>query len=371
MKALLLTSTGALLVAMVSSCGSSTSGGGSGGASTSGGAQGNSGGANGNSGGAQGNSGGANGNSGGAQGNSGGASTNSGGANGGGTANSGGRGGATSSTGGAAGGAPGNTGGAAGGATAAALPSIVSTGTGIDNYGTWYSPTQTAAQNQAFMITPCTDAGTGFDCANNGPTGACPAGGYRFQEAFRVMGGDPNATYDVAVNVLGQVEPKIYQGGAAAPGFTAANPNGVNNLLYTGGMVAPVNTDYNIFSLTIAAGTGALAAGAPTFYAFNHVDAGHAGSHYNFQIMESFTFSVRSGNTLTLEGFDSNCRAIMNCGNGGPYPSQTVQQCTGAARTVAGVTLPTTFRGMNLANGGAQPFQTQFVNLKITGVTAR
>jgi hypothetical protein len=253
------------------------------------------------------------------------------------------------------------------------LPSIVSTGTGIDNYGTWYSPTAAPAANQAFMITPCSDAGTGFDCANNGPTGACPAGGYRFREPFGVMGGNPATTYAVTVNVLGQVEPKIYQNGAAAPGFTAANPNGVNNLIYTGGNVANVNTDYNIFSMTIAAGTGTLATGtgAATFYAFNHVDAGHAGAHYNFQINETFTFLIKTGNTIVLEGFDSNCRAIMNCGNGGPYGFGNAGLCTAVARTVPGVTLPATFRGQNLANGGAQPFQTQFVNLKIMNVVAQ
>jgi hypothetical protein len=185
------------------------------------------------------------------------------------------------------------------------------------------------------------------------------------------MGGDPTKIYDVSVTVLGQAEPKIYQGGSQVAGFTAANPNGVNNLLYTGGSVAANNPDYNIFDMTIAPPAGGTAiAGAATFYAFNAVDAGHAGAHYNFQVNETFTFKVKTGFTITLLSFDTNCRAIMNCGNGGPYGFTSAAACTVGARTVAGVTLPATFRGMTLPNGGAQPFQTQFLNLKITGVVA-
>lgn len=276
----------------------------------------------------------------------------------------------TTGTGGTAGG--GGTGGDTGaGGTAADLPSIVSVGTGIDNYGTWFSPTAASADNQAFLITPCSDSGTGFDCANNGPTGVCPAGGYRFTEVFEVTGGDPTKIYDVSIHVLGQVEPKIYQQGSQATGFTAANPNGVNDLLYTGGQVAPNNPDYNVFDMTIDPPTdGTAIPDAPTFYAFNAVDNAHAGAHYNFEVDETFTFKVMTGFTITLLSFDSNCRAIMNCGNGGPYGFNNAAACTAVARSVPGVTLPVNFRGVNLANGGAQPFQTQFLNLKITGVVA-
>jgi hypothetical protein len=239
--------------------------------------------------------------------------------------------------------------------------------------------------DNSFLITACSDVGTGFDCGNlNGMT-ACMGGmwnpptgqtteaiGASYSEVFTVSGGDPTKIYDVTVHVLGQVEPRVYTGGTSALGATGqANPNGVNNLLYTGGKPGTTRVDYNVFMLTIAPGAGGTAiASEPTFFAFNGVDTAHEGAHYNFQVDEMFTFKVMSGFTVMLTSHDSNCRAIMNCGNGGPYGFSSAAMCTAVARTVDGVTLPATFRGAALMNQGKQPFQTQFLNFKVMSIVA-
>jgi hypothetical protein len=276
-------------------------------------------------------------------------------------------------TGGSGGGAAGATGsgGAAGGTTGTIM--IQSTDFG--------------AFDNAFMLTPCATPGTGFDCPNpaagaaNCPTtpwqaappiGATTEGtGSTYTEVFNVSGGDPTKIYDVTVHVVGQAEGRTYTGGTSALGTAAANPNGVNNLLYTGGRPGTARVDYNVFMLTVAPPAGGQAvAGAPTFFAFNGVDTGHEGQHFNYQLDETFMFKVKSGFTVTLTSHDSNCIAIKNCGNGGPYGFSSATQCEAQARTVPGVTLPTTFRGTTLANQARQPFQTQFVNFKVTGIVA-
>jgi len=249
--------------------------------------------------------------------------------------------------------------------------------------------------NGAFLITSCTSAGTGFDCPNTAPAQVgCPqtawvppdgvpaseVTGTTYSEVFNVAGGDPSRIYDVTVRVRGQVEPRTYTGGQSlikgAAGTGQADPNGTNNLLQIGGQPGTTRVDYNVFMLTIAAPQGAApipgrdGGAEPTFYAFNSVDSAHEGNHFNFQVDETFTFRVRPGSKVTLTNHDSNCIAIKNCGNGGPYGFASAALCEAQARTIAGVTLPATFRGNALPNGGSQPFQTQFLNFQVTNIVA-
>jgi hypothetical protein len=277
-----------------------------------------------------------------------------------------------------AGGAGGAGAGGMAGSGAGGAPAVMITG-------------DTGSFDNSFLITSCASAGTGFDCPNPPPTATgCPTTpwmpptgattegiGSTYDETFTVTASDPNQIYDVTVHVQGQVEGRTYTGGMRDAVDGSGNPvlpdpNGVaNNLLYIGGKPGTTRVDYNVFMLTIAPPDGGQPiADAPTFYAFNSVDVTHEGQHFNYQIDETFTFKVQSGFVVTLTNHDSNCIAIKNCGVGGPYGFSSSALCEAQARTISAVTLPATFMGKALPNGGAQPFQTQFVNFQITSVVA-
>ena len=232
--------------------------------------------------------------------------------------------------------------------------------------------------DNAFMITACSDTGSGYDCPNRAGSAACSttpwtwgtttaseATGTSYTEEFTVAGGSADAIYDVTVHVLGQVEGRPYVNGMRQ--MTAnVDPNGVNDLLYVGGGPGTDHNDYNVFLLLISGGTPIN--GATTVYGFNAVDSGHAGAHYNLAVDSTFTFKVRSGMKVTLISHDSNCIAIKNCGSGGPYNFSSASQCEANARsTPASVTLPTTFRGAAITN--PTKFQTQFLNFKVVSIT--
>jgi hypothetical protein len=233
--------------------------------------------------------------------------------------------------------------------------------------------------DNAFLITACTDTGSGYDCPNRPGGGACSttpwkwgdtttseATGTSYTQVFTVSGGNPDAIYDVTVHVLGQAEGRPFVNGMRQ--MTAnVDPNGTNDLLYIGGEPGTDHNDYNVFMLTITGGTDIP--GAPRLYGFNAVDSGHAGNHYNLAVDSTFTFKVRSGMTLTLFDHDSNCIAIKNCGNGGPYNYSSASQCEANARsTPASVTLPSTFRGASISSPAK--FQTQFLNFKVMSIVA-
>lgn len=292
----------------------------------------------------------------------------------------GGNGGAVSGTGGtaaggAAGGSPGG-GGAAGG-SGGPLPTIVGTNQMFPTF------------DNAFLITPCFGSGGGFDCPSLLGGGACPtaawsytdkgamvatteATGATYSEPFVVMGGDPNAIYNVTVRVRGQAEGRIYTGGVRAPNAPAVDPTAaVNNLLWIGGRPGTTRVDYNAFQMTISPPTGgAVIPNATTFFAFNATDAAHEGNHYNYALDETFTFQVKSGFQITLTSHDSNCLAIKNCGPGGPYNFADAASCEAVARTTpVGVTLPATFRGSAITS--PTRFQTQFLNFRVMSIAAQ
>jgi hypothetical protein len=243
--------------------------------------------------------------------------------------------------------------------------------------------TQFGEFNNAFMITPCMSAGTGYDCPNL-PMGmtSCPtaawsygsvttteATGNTYAETFMVSGGDPSKIYDVTVRVLGQAEGRTYTGGTRALSGNVDPNAATNNLLYTGGQPGTARVDYNVFQMTITPGTAGAIAGAPTYYAFNAVDSSHEGAHYNYGIDEMFTFKVKSGYTVTLTSHDSNCIAIKNCGPGGPYNFSNAAACEAVARsTPSTVTLPATFRNQTISS--PMKFQTQFLNFKVMSIVA-
>jgi hypothetical protein len=283
--------------------------------------------------------------------------------------------GACSSAGGSASGVGGGAGGNTGVGGAADVPTITS-----DMFG---------AFDNAFMITPCgTPVTQGYDCPNR-PIGAvnCPttqwagnttaeATGNSYTETFTVTATDPAKIYAITVRVRGQAEGRTYVNGVRNA-TTATDPSAVvSDLLYTGGQPGSTRVDYNVFELRITPPDGTAIDGEPLYYAFNAVDAQHEGQHMNYQVDETFTMRVKSGFTLNLSSHDSNCIAIQNCGpQGTPYGYSTADQCqqhaaAGPQPTVPGVTLPTDFRGQTLANGGAQPFQTQFLNFKVMSIVA-
>lgn len=240
--------------------------------------------------------------------------------------------------------------------------------------------------DDSFMITPCEDSGTGHDCQNFPTAGSnsCPTQpwkygsvtttegtGNTYDEVFTVDGGDPNKVYDVTVHVLGQAEGRGYTGGKRSLTANVDPSAATNDLLYTGGQPGTTHVDYNVFQLVITAPAGAtpIPNSPPTYFAFNAVDSSHEGNHYNYGLDETFTMKVKSGYTITLTSHDSNCVAIMNCGPGGPYNYASGALCAANARTTpASVTLPATFRGKPISN--PTKFQTQFLNFKVTSITA-
>jgi hypothetical protein len=370
MKALHLTPIGALLVAMISGCGSNSSGGGSGGSTGSGGATG----------------------TGGSTTPAGtGGATGTGGAVG--AAGATGTGGATASGGatGAGGGSPAGTGGAT------ATPDAGSTPDAGGGPPATITSTQFGAFNNAFLVTVCGARTQGFDCPNATNGGSCnqtggqfwsyPQGngtittteaiGNTYVESFVVSGGVADGIYAVTLRVRGQTEGRIYTGGQATP--TPKTPPSVinpgaalNDMLYTGGRPGTTRVDYNSVILTISGGTAVP--NAPTFYAFNATDATHEGQHFNYAVDETVTIRVRVGQTINIINHDSNCIAIQNCGaNGGSaYNFGTPAQCDAVARPVpAGITLPATFLGQTLTNRmPGQNFQTQFLNFAVTSIVA-
>jgi hypothetical protein len=274
---------------------------------------------------------------------------------------------------GASGAPAGGSGGGAGGQSGAADVTIRST-----EFGDF---------SGAFLVTPCQGAGGGYDCPNPAAgMSSCPsaswsyvekgsnvstseATGSTYDEVFTVAGGDPQKVYNVTVHVVGQVEGRPFQGGTAPP---APDPNGsANNMLYVGGKPGTSDTTYNVYMMTISPPAGGTPIpNAPTFYGFNATSASLAGKHYNYAVDETFTFKVKPGFIVRLTDHDSNCISIKNCGPGGPYSFASASECEAKARTISGVTLPTTFRGAALANGGRQPFQTQFLSFKVSSIVA-
>ena len=296
-----------------------------------------------------------------------------------GTTGAGGRGGTT----GTGGSTAGTTGAGGRGGTTGTGGTTGGGGTGGGSAALTITSTQFGNFDNAFMITPCMSAGTGYDCPNL-PMGmtSCPtaawsygsvttteATGNTYAETFMVAGGDPSKIYDVTVRVLGQAEGRTYTGGTRALTTNVDPSAATNNLLYTGGQPGTARVDYNVFQMTITAGTAGAIAGAPTYYVFNAVDSSHEGAHYNYGIDEMFTFKVKSGYTVTLTSHDSNCIAIKNCGPGGPYNFSNAAACEAVARsTPSTVTLPTTFRSQTISS--PMKFQTQFLNFKVMSIVA-
>jgi hypothetical protein len=254
-------------------------------------------------------------------------------------------------------------------------------------------PTITSDQfgdfDNAFMITPCgTPVTQGYDCPNapqgggacpttqwSGNTAAEPTGN-SYTEQFTVTATDPTKIYDITVRVRGQAEGRTYINGVRNL-TTPVDPSAtVVDLLYTGGQPGSTRVDYNVFQLVLTPPADQAIPDAATYYAFNAVDLAVEGTHHNYQVDETFTMKVKSGFTLALTSHDSNCIAIQNCGpQGAGYGFTTpalcqAHQAAGPQPVVPGVTLPATFRGAALANGGAQPFQTQFLNFRVTSIVA-
>jgi hypothetical protein len=251
-------------------------------------------------------------------------------------------------------------GGAGGGAGGMAMPITISGSTGnFDN---------------AFMLTPCTETGSNYDCGT--ATGACNATTQAYTQTYMVMGGTPNQIYDVTLRVQGLVEPKVYSGCTRTAGSTAPTLAGTPDMFCTGGTI--VSSTYNVFELRIA-NTPAIpmnvtpmggSAVSADIVRFNSHPSGTPANV--FQVDKTFTIKVRPGTMLTLYQFDSNCRAIMNCGPQQSGYSTSNAACRAAGRTISGVTLPATYRGAThpgTSNGPNQPYQSQFVNVRVLSMT--
>lgn len=218
--------------------------------------------------------------------------------------------------------------------------------------------------DNAFMLTPCQDTGNQSDCA----AAQCTNAG--FSQMFTVMGGEANTIYNVTIRVQGLVEPKIYgssctrrQGNTAPTKGAAA----VDMLCTSTSTAAAQSSNYNVFEFQIN-NTPAIADQPPRVRFNAHVNEEN---HYVYYIDEMYTFKVRSGSQLVLHQFDANCRAIMNCGAATADYSATNGQCRQRARSITGITLPAQFRGGSYpspSGGPNQPFQAQFVNVKLMSI---
>ena len=83
-------------------------------------------------------------------------------------------------------------------------------------------------------------------------------------------------------------------------------------------------------------------ASQPPRIRFNSVPQPNQEIHYVYMIDEMYVARVRSGTVFTFLQFDSNCRAIMNCGTVAGNYNMSNAVCRQNARSVTGITLPIT-----------------------------
>jgi hypothetical protein len=188
-------------------------------------------------------------------------------------------------------------------------------------------------------------------------------------QTWVVSGGTPGMIYTVEVNFVGLVECKVYNGCARRNTSTQLGTNTPTanplDLLCTGGTV-PLSA-YNSWEFRVQnnppiPGTTELAA----------LNAGPTGCelHYTYPIRSNYAFQVRQGSVVSFRLFDSNCRAISNCGqDANSYMTRAT--CNAGARTIPGVTLPPQFYGSQYSiasRGPGQPFDAQFVQIQLVGI---
>jgi hypothetical protein len=176
--------------------------------------------------------------------------------------------------------------------------------------------------------------------------------------------------YNVAIRVRGIAEPRDY--GAActrSAGSTApAQGTAAVDMLCTGDSPPPAG-GYNVFELEIE--NNPPVATQPRYVRFNSVPAGGGQPDYVYLIDETYTAKVRPGTMLTLRQTDANCLSTMNCGAAAADYTMSNAACRAAARQIADITLPPTYRGgayPATSNGPNQPFQAQFLNLRVTSM---
>jgi hypothetical protein len=215
--------------------------------------------------------------------------------------------------------------------------------------------------NDSFIIIPCTDGGTGYDCQNLDVNNTCPNSTAPIAERGEMtdqeipMAGTPGSVYTVTVHVQGIVEAKYYTGGTRRLGSANLSTSDAGgDGLYSGGL--PDYDDYNVYGMLIDPAPPS----EPSAYWFNSGGQGDQ-AHRSYVLDYEFDFKVYGDSTITLHSQDTNCRAIDNCGN-------ATSNCP-SPRTIATVSLPDTFLGEGLSgNNPSQPFKGQFINIDVLSV---
>jgi hypothetical protein len=214
-------------------------------------------------------------------------------------------------------------------------------------------------------ITACTGGIGASDCDSRvgGATSNCE----RLQ-TWMVTGGTAGTVYNVNVTFTGLAECKVYNNctrrNTSSNLGTAVATNAPLDLACTGGTVP--NSTYNVFEFRVQNNPA-----ISTTPEYTRLNAGPSGCeiHYTYPIRSMVTFQVRQGSTVSFRQFDSNCRAISNCGPSANTYNQRAM-CDGAARSISGVTLPAQFYGAGYpapSRGPNQPFDAQFVQIMMMG----
>jgi hypothetical protein len=185
---------------------------------------------------------------------------------------------------------------------------------------------------------PCTNPG--------GNTAPSYSGTHSFNNQI-TLGGTPGVMYRISLRIRGMVEAKTYTGGMdRASNGTQVPADG----LYTGGYANNSGNGYNIYFIRTDSPL--------QHYYLNSIGAGSDTRIRHSVFDTDFTFDMvaAGGSTVCLVSADPNTSAIKNC----------------AEPDVGNVCNPVTLQNLDpmiASDIGNQPYNGQFMGIRVTGVT--
>ena len=212
-----------------------------------------------------------------------------------------------------------------------------------------------------------------FACNTTG--GGCNANDQAFVETFK-LGGDPEKTYSLTLQVNGVLEAKYYTGGTRRRGadFSDADDNAGTDTLYIGG--EPIRSNYNIFKLSVFGADydpNNNANPLQHYFLNSFPEASDYEAHRSFAISYELELeNVAGGSVIEYLTQDDNCKSIRNCG-----PGLFNDTTCPAPRTLPNepdLEIPESFGSKpvserNLQGGATQPYQAQIVHITVTSVS--
>jgi len=199
-------------------------------------------------------------------------------------------------------------------------------------------PNNLGSLDGRLVTTPCADTSSD-DCNGggwvyNGVTSPCQNNQLTAQQDF-VVGGTPGQTYMVTIHFYGIVEPKNY-GGQVTRESGNTRPTNNNNgatpvpWAYTtsAGAKNITPSDYNTYELHVMDENMQV---DRQYFLNSDTNEGH----WTYVLDYEKTIPVIGGGRVRFRTFDSNCRMIKNCYDGG---QGSASQCADRARSISTVT---------------------------------